>query len=289
MEPLEIELLAGHSLFVLGANGSGKSSLMHRFNSNRVAPTRWISAHRQTWFESGIVNITPYNKDTLERQFQDQEQSLDARWRDFRGGRQTQIALHNLMQQINAQSREVVKQLRNRNRATANRLASEDEDPIAIINRLLTGANLQVTMEEPDLHKEEFLARKLGSEPYSVAELSDGERNAIVIAAEVLTAEPGTLMLIDEPERHLHRSIISPLLTTLFLRRSDCVFVVSTHEVMLPIDSGASKVLLLRGCTYRNRAVASWDANLVPSSDEIDESIRKDILGCSSCSPFCGR
>ena len=65
MEPLEIELLAGHSLFVLGANGSGKSSLMHRFNSNRVAPTRWISAHRQTWFESGIVNITPYNKDTL--------------------------------------------------------------------------------------------------------------------------------------------------------------------------------------------------------------------------------
>ena len=43
---------------------------------------------------------------------------------------------------------------------------------------------------------------------YGAAELSDGERNALLISAEILTAKDGTLLIIDEPERHLHRSII---------------------------------------------------------------------------------
>ena len=78
------------------------------------------------------------------------------------------------------------------------------------------------------------MASKSGSDSYSVAEMSDGERNALLLAAEVLTVPSGTLILIDEPELHLHRSIISSLLTGLFSNRSDCMFVISTHEVMLP-------------------------------------------------------
>jgi hypothetical protein len=53
---------------------------------------------------------------------------------------------------------------------------------------------------------EQILAKKECGEPYSIAELSDGERNALLIAATVLTVKPGTLLLIDELERHLHRS-----------------------------------------------------------------------------------
>ncbi len=57
------------------------------------------------------------------------------------------------------------------------------------------------------------IASKSGGPHYSVAKLSDGERNALLIAATVLSVTPETLLLIDEPERHLHRSIISPPLT----------------------------------------------------------------------------
>ena len=39
-----------------------------------------------------------------------------------------------------------------------------------------------------------------------MAQMSDGERSAVLLAAEVLTAQSGSLLLIDEPERHLHRS-----------------------------------------------------------------------------------
>ena len=100
---------------------------------------------------------------------------------------------------------------------------------------------------------QKIVARKNGGNGYSVAELSDGERNAFLIAADVLTAKPGTLILIDEPERHLHRSIISPLLKLLFDRRNDCAFIVSTHELMLPLDTPKASTLLMRSCEYQGQ------------------------------------
>lgn len=125
----------------------------------------------------------------------------------------------------------------------------------------------------------EVIARKSDCEPYSIAQLSDGERNVLLIAATVLTVKPGTLILIDEPERHLHRSIISPLLTNLFAKRQDCAFVISTHDVMLPLDNPSAQSLLLRGCTYTGNLVTAWDADIVPAETEIDETLKKDILG----------
>ncbi len=126
---------------------------------------------------------------------------------------------------------------------------------------------------------EQVLASKSGGTPYSIAELSDGERNALLIAANVLTVKEGTLVLIDEPERHLHRSIISPLLTLLFAKRTDCAFIVSTHEIMLPLDNPTARTLLLRDCTFAASSITAWDANLVPSETEMDDDLKKDILG----------
>ena len=111
------------------------------------------------------------------------------------------------------------------------------------------------------------------------------------------------MVLIDEPERHLHRSIISPLLKALFAMRSDCAFVVSTHEVTLPIDNPDSKTLLVRDCTYIEKttknsersleelkeavsqikaaknAVKGWDTDLMESGNKIDSEVMRDILG----------
>jgi len=85
--------------------------------------------------------------------------------------------------------------------------------------------------------------------------------------------------MIDEPERHLHRSIISPLLTLLLERRSDCAFVISTHDVLLPIDNPKSRTLLIRSCVYAGASVSGWDADLVVTPTEIDDALKKDILG----------
>ncbi len=94
-----------------------------------------------------------------------------------------------------------------------------------------------------------------------------------------LTAKAGTLILVDEPERHLHRSIISPLLTQLFRKRKDCAFVVSTHDILLPLDNPLARTLLLRSCTYNGNNVAGWDGDLVPANSNIDDTLKADILG----------
>ena len=155
-------------------------------------------------------------------------------------------------------------------------LAKKDP-PIKIVNELLRLSNIPVTIAIQE--NAQVVASKNGSAPYSIAELSDGERNAILIAANVLTAKEGTLLLIDEPERHLHRSIISPLLTLLFAKRPDCAFVVSTHDVMLPLDNPSARTLLIRGCTYDGSTVTAWDADVVAPGSGIDDDLKRDILG----------
>ena len=75
--------------------------------------------------------------------------------------------------------------------------------------------------------------------------MSDGERSAALIAATVLTVKPETVLLIDEPELHLHRAIIEPFLLALFKQRTDCAFVVSTHEIALPMAHPDARVLMV--------------------------------------------
>ena len=56
---------------------------------------------------------------------------------------------------------------------------------------------------------------------YSFAKMSDGERTCLIFAAEVVSAPPGSVFVVDEPELHLHRSIIVPLLKSLIETRAD--------------------------------------------------------------------
>ena len=187
------------------------------------------------------------------------------------------MAIFDLIQKLNEQNQQIADAVRAKDEKKAREIAQKNENPLVALSGLLWDANLPFSFSTSK--NAEIMAVKSGSNPYSAAEMSDGERNALLLAAEVLTVPSETLILIDEPELHVHRSIISPLLSGLFAKRPDCVFVVSTHEVMLPLDNRMSKILLLRSCTYENGAVVSWEADLVDSALEIDEDLKKDILG----------
>ena len=142
--------------------------------------------------------------------------------------------------------------------------AGKVEAPITVINELLLQSNLPINITIKA--NERIVASKNGGPEYSAAELSDGERNALLIAGNVLTAPPGTLLVIDEPERHLHRSIISPLLSLLLERRPDCSFVISTRDHDLPLERPDARTLLLRSCSFNGQAVQNWDADELPAS-----------------------
>lgn len=275
-EPLNFTVAFGEVIFVLGANGTGKSGLLQRFYTAHHAKARRISAHRQTWFPSNAMTLTAQQRKATENNIFSEDTNPQSRWMDRNAAARANVAIYDLIDAQNVRARGIAGAVDADNLELARKLSQHDA-PIKVINDLLKLCNMPIEISVQE--SEQVMARRYGGREYSIAELSDGERNALLIAANVLTAKSETILLIDEPERHLHRSIISPLLTMLFSRRNDCAFVVSTHDVMLPLDNPRARALLVRGCTYQNAQVISWDADLVATDTEIDEQLKQDVLG----------
>ena len=80
---LSMSLGVGDQLFMVGANGSGKSALIQQLvSSNPNMTIRRISAHRQTWFESGSIDLTPRSRKDFDEQSIHIESQYEALWRD---------------------------------------------------------------------------------------------------------------------------------------------------------------------------------------------------------------
>lgn len=277
-DPLSITLKKGDQLFIVGANGSGKSALIQHFASmHSHEQLKRITAHRQTWLNSGSIDFTP----ELRRQYQENLLNYDrrpeSRWRDFRGTEGLSAILFDLVAKENTRARSIAHHVDNGDFKKAEEISGESQSPFSQINDLLRSATLTVTLENPD--DSELLARHSQGRPFSIAKMSDGERNAMIIAGQVITAEPETLFLIDEPERHLHRSIIEPFLSALFALRADCMFVISTHEIALPVANPAARVLMLRSCRWNGDYCEAWDVKVLEPDTQLPEDLKLAILG----------
>lgn len=273
---LTFSLDVGQVLYVLGANGTGKSSLLQRLYAQNRENGRRISAHRQTWFSSGAITLSAHEKKNTETHIFNADANPQSRWKDDYSAQRASVAIYDLIDAENVRARSIAGAVDSNDINLAIQLSLKDA-PIKIINELLRLSNIPVEISVRE--SEQVMASRNGGPQYSISELSDGERNALLIAANVLTCKSGSILFIDEPERHLHRSIISPLLTLLFSRRTDCAFVISTHDVMLPLDNPKARTLLIRGCTYQNSNVVKWDADLLSAEGEIDDQLKQDVLG----------
>ena len=271
-----VSLAAGKTLFVLGPNGSGKSSLLQHLA--RQAPNfdavKWIRAHRRSWMSSSMLDISFAD---LQEQHTYQTQYMrrdDARYLFHDDGFDTKSSIALLIQRQNADARQIKEMVMGNRYSDATRLAGLDI--LRTLNSALEQSNIPIVVSVGD--KDNLLATKDGS-TYGVNEMSDGERSVLLLAASILTADGGTCFLLDEPERHLHRAIISPLLSTLFRSRDDCSFVVSTHEVALPMDNPDAEVMLVRRCFFDNGKPSKWDFDLIKEMESIPEMVRESILG----------
>ena len=83
-DTLEINLKKGDLLFIVGPNGSGKSALMQRFVTELPQDrVKRITAHRQTWFNSGSIVLTPQNRKDYEQQNRSYDRKYDSRWKEY--------------------------------------------------------------------------------------------------------------------------------------------------------------------------------------------------------------
>lgn len=275
-DALQFDISPGQCVFILGANGTGKSSLMHHLYLPHQPKAKRILAHRQTWLQSSAPDLSAQQRIQTIQNIKIRDAIPDARYRDDYSSARASIALYDLADEENVRARNIAAAIDKGDLSQATSLSAR-EAPVATINRLLRLSNLSIQLEMGS--NDAFTVKKGTSEPYGIVELSDGERNAILVSATVLTGKSGTLFIIDEPERHLHRSIIAPLLSNLFTDRPDCAFLISTHDVSLAAENGSARTILVRGCTYHAGQANAWDADFLCASAQIENDVKREILG----------
>ena len=278
-DPLTIPVDAGHQVFIVGANGSGKSALIqHGVTSLGAHNVRRISAHRQTWLQSAAINITPQSRRQFDQNLRAEEPNPEYRWREWSSEQQVTSVLFDLTAKENDLARRIMEKSYAGEQTAVEEIIARERPAFEQINDLLIQGGFAVTIRNS--RGEEILTQhRQSGVSYGMAQMSDGERNAVILAANVLTVGPGTVLLIDEPERHLHRSIIEPLLSALFAERSDCAFLISTHEIALPIANPAAKVVILRSCVWDGNQASAWDAEVLEPGTGLPEELKRDVLG----------
>ena len=288
--PLKIPTFAGpvevrwsdrqNVLFVLGRNGSGKSALLVFLNQHHRPRARRISAHRQTWFPSGRLDLTKRAYEKNQPRIEQSDRQATSRYTDDYSAQKPNQALFALLLEKRRRDSEGMERYEKGGSESLDRYLLETPNLLEIINGLFRGSSLDVQIATDPMDPDALVATRIATgQTYGIEQLSDGERNALLLASEVLTAPKGILLLLDEPERHLHRSIISPLLSGLFAQRPDCRFVISTHDLLLPQDCGPAPVLILRDCRFEGDTVNAWDADLLDSEADMDDDLKVAIWG----------
>ncbi|WP_137772254.1 MULTISPECIES: DUF4435 domain-containing protein [unclassified Microbacterium] len=116
---------------------------------------------------------------------------------------------------------------------------------------------------------------------YPIYRMSDGEKSALLLAADVLTADANSIIMIDEPERHLHRAISAELVEAIVATRSDCAFVVLTHDVDLAsrLSKRPGDTLSITGVVWSSNEPSHWQLHEVEPDGSLPEEARRAILG----------
>ncbi|MFZ3143508.1 DUF4435 domain-containing protein [Psychrobacter glacincola] len=109
---------------------------------------------------------------------------------------------------------------------------------------------------------------------YSASEMSDGERVVFYLIGQCLAAPENGVIIIDEPEIHLHKSIQASLWIEIQKLRTDCLFVYMTHDVDFAVSLPDSQKIWLKSYDGTN-----WDWELVQEVDGLPENLLVEILG----------
>jgi hypothetical protein len=110
---------------------------------------------------------------------------------------------------------------------------------------------------------------------YNVSQMSDGERVIFYLVGEVVCAPQNSIIIIDEPEMHIHKSLVKSLFDSIENERTDCVFVYLTHDIDFAFTrQNATKVWAK---SYEGNDV--WDYELLDEESPIPEQLYLEVLG----------
>lgn len=271
---LELTLKAGKTTIIIGANGSGKTRLAVYLEDKLGEKAHRIAAHRALNLNPNVDKIP----ETKARQYLTYGNSWDGISISYRTSRRwnnkAPTSLLNdfdcLLQYLFAQQANLA--VENNQKLSRGESITNSKTKLDILQkvweRLLPLKKLHITADD-------IRVSSIGIESadYSASEMSDGERAVFYILGQVLSVNEGSILIFDEPELHIHKSIISNLWDEIEKLRPDCSFLMITHDIEFAATRVAKKYVIRN--YYSDPA---WDISEIPDS-ELDEQTITLILG----------
>ena len=109
---------------------------------------------------------------------------------------------------------------------------------------------------------------------YNASEMSDGERVIFYLIGEVISVPENSIIVIDEPEMHLHKSITNKLWDKIEQERTDCTFIYLTHDIDFASSRQEATKIWTKGFDGD-----SWDYEILDDNSELPEQLYLEILG----------
>jgi hypothetical protein len=276
----ESEFLEGvHSVVIVGANGSGKSRLGAWIEQNAIAqlgmPVHRISAQRVISFPA---DVQPKPFERAQRWFQyghegverwHYGQILGSRW----NGRPVSHALSDFDQLVAILFADRTRRDRDYTQRAEECQAYESVPP-CMLATLVRMWRAVLSHRELVLGDHIVQVRASGSGLYPALELSDGERVAFYLIGQALAAPPGAVLVIDEPENHLHRAIQPRLWDQIEAERPDCLFVYLTHNLEFAASRVTAKKVWAKAFDGTR-----WDWEEITPNEAVPDELLFEVLG----------
>lgn len=270
----ELTLETGKTTIIIGANGSGKTRLAVHLEEQLGEKAHRIAAHRALSLNPNIEKISEAKaKQGLfygnPEWAKDISQRKSARWNN-KSSTYLLNDFDRLLQYLFAQQNNLA--VENHQKSKRGEEITNSKIKLDILQevweRLLPTKKLRITADD-------IRVSSIGIESadYSASEMSDGERAVFYILGQVLSANEGSILIFDEPELHIHKSIISNLWDEIEKLRPDCSFLMITHDIEFAATRVAKKYVVRN--YYSDPA---WDISEIPDS-ELDEQTITLILG----------
>jgi energy-coupling factor transporter ATP-binding protein EcfA2 len=150
--------------------------------------------------------------------------------------------------------------------------ASVPDAPIEIIERLWKEIMPQ---REISFGDGKVMAKKADQPEYHGKGMSDGEKVTLYLIGQCLSAADDSIIIIDEPELHLHKSLMSRLWNNIEEECPNKLLIFITHD----LDFAASRKEAKKFWIKDYNGAASWIWDEVPEIEGIPENLTIEIAG----------
>lgn len=250
-------------IVILGTNGSGKTKLAQSIAGNNQVSS--ISAQRRTWLDETL----PVQE---QKSLDDNVRGQVNTWRShaWRATEEINFVMSGLIQDHANKLTE-----RNEEALTSQiPLQPTTDTRLMILQRVWSKIYPNRKLEVGGYFPRVRRLDQQGSDPYLLRDMSDGERTVLYMMARVLTATD-PIILIDEPELHLHSRLAVSFWNEVELLRPDLRFVYVTHDLNLALSRKDATVLICR-------AHATVEPVLLA---DVPTAVAADVLGAATL-PF---